>query len=277
MRSSVFNMKNLIFILFIICSTSACSQIEPEKELFQSAQSFTTSGNYYKAENVFRKLILNYPDSEKVGEYYLAQDKLFVKIIDQLRKNNVAESHAKLKKGTIRIGFGPMDEGEIAKVQQKRMKELEHYLKKYPNGVEREKIQENLVTIYTVNDKEKLLKIANEMITFKEPQKQKKGFMFKAIIKHGDGKFIEALNSYKMLQDICKEEAEKAKYQLYMSDCYYRLNEQDLAMESLEKVDFYEMKFEKKYMSRMAALWKDSYKKEFEKPIEKREQFVFFR
>ena len=270
-------MKNLIFILCIICSTVACSQIEQEKELFQSAKNFITLGNYSKAENVFRNLIHKYPNSENIGEYYLAQDKLFVKIIDKLRKNNVTKSHATLKRGTIRIGFGPMDEKEVAKVQKKRIKELKDYLDNYPNGTEREKIQEILVKIYSTNDKKKLLKVANKMIISKNPQKQKEGFLFKAIIKHSNGKFTEAINMYKKLIEICKEKSEKAKYQLYISDCYYRLNKQDLALKSLEKVKYYERNFKKKYMSRMATLWRESYKIEFKKPIQKRAQFVFFK
>jgi len=48
-------------------------------------------------------------------------------------------------------------------------------------------------------------------------------------------------------------------------------------LKSLEKVKYYERNFKKKYMSRMATLWRESYKIEFKKPIQKRAQFVFFK
>ena len=270
----------IIFLLLLITQNtiSFCTNQEDEATLFAIAQTQVKLGNYSEAEKTFKILLKNYHNSERIGLYYLAQDEIFTKIIDSL-KNNLSEkrkSPSSYKKGRIKISFGQKDEGEIGKLQQKRTQLFEYYIINYPKDTHREKILELLMAIYIKNNPKKFLTIANELISSKNYTVKKLAILYKAMILHKNNELTNAIKLYKTLINMIRENNMKAKYQLYISDCYYRLGEKELAFKSLDKVDFYEKDMKKKYMSRMAAIWRDYYKVEFEKPINEREQFVFF-
>jgi tetratricopeptide (TPR) repeat protein len=274
------NKVSLVALNLFVCGLFlACAKQEDEASLFFDIQTQIELGKYNQAENMFDTLLKNYQYSDKIGSYYLAQDQLFVKMLNSYPQNkkDKKKPNAPYKKGTVTIGYGAKYERTVEVLQEKRINELEEYLERCPNDIHRELVLELIIMIYTKKDKSKILNAANELANSDNITRRSYGLFFTAIIAHSDNELKKAISHYKELIKTCTEINDKAKYQLYLTDCYYRLGNHNLAMSSLNEVMILEKELEVKYMSRMAELWRDYYVIEFNKPSEERAQFIYFK
>jgi len=255
--------------------TFSCNSQRTEDELFLLSKEYVNEGMYERAEESYNELITSFPNSPKIGQYYLAQDALYCQMIDSISKNK-ANFPTKIARGTIILSFGEKDGGEIDEIQFKRVDALENYLENHPSSEVEEEIKSILQNLYTIYDWDKLFEMAKLMTNSNDYNIKKSGLTITAIILHSRGELIKAIDHYSQLIEMSERPGEKGKFQLYISDCYYRAGDQQAAMKNLDKVEIYERDLDEKYMSRMSSLWRKKYKMEFKKPIEQRAQLVLF-
>jgi|GEM_PF-5088130 len=277
MKLLVFNTLIILSMLTNILSCNISSSKEEQKIFFDALHN-TKSKNFQMAEKLFNILIYEYSNSNNVEDYYYYQDEMYLKMVENIQVDSIQHKpDVPYLKGTVSIGYGDEFGSNIRPIQEKRILFMEQYIRKFETGKHREIFLEGLLFLYTKSDREKILSVAIALSNSKILSRRKYAIFYQAMIAHENNEFMKAIQLYEKLITICIGVGEKAKYQLYLSDCYYKLDNYKMAMKSLDKVIDFEKAEKEKYMSKMAKMWIDGYKSEFNKHISERKQFLFFK
>ena len=271
-------LKNIILI-FIAFNFQFCAQTNDKNEIvdYGVAATLLKLKECEKSISSFKELIVKYPNSKHIEDYFLSLDQSFECKKSKDNNTNPIESDIQKRdngKGTVTITF--LSSNSLAsQIDSQRITFAEFYLSNYSNGKHRIYFEDLLLHTYPRKDNPKFLDLLERLRHSNDYDLKYYSNLFLATYQFAKGNYRDAISVYSELIPFCKKEGDKSIYQLYLSNCYYNLGEYDRAISELKHVYEIEMNFNEKYMSKMADRWMPFYIEMKENPNKIKKQLLF--
>lgn len=249
-------MKILICLLLL---TGSAIPSGKEQQMFARALLEFQHGQFTNSQKHFSMLIKEYPNSQKVQEFYYYENESLVKLSktkgDLHDNRNVRKT--KYPHGTLVVTFADAQAPSPDSATSKTVALAQEYLANPSYKKYREFFEWELLWSYTKKDSVKQVKIAEALTDAPQLNVRITSRYFLALYAYIAGDFHRAINLYQQIVSMdTTNNGQRARFYLLLADCYFRIGEVNTTLKYLGLAADSEKHLKYKPATDMANRWK---------------------